>query len=300
MRPATLFLASGLILAIGCGPTPESTTENTVRAVSTLSETTTTETVPPFKPPAGLVEAVTISIAGDDRDRADVISVANEDEVGLFTSIASCSLVEGSGWFPLEIVAADRTGSFLRLWSHTYTPEGLGAIEGELIVRRPGRVSLAAAVTVFVGDGETSGSFTGTTDDGETISGEFECRGPSSTSEAEEHADAELSIRVVDDVRVDEQRIRRLGFRASSTQACPTSSEGTSKRWQIIDAEHPVGGLTAVRLLFNSATNQWSGEFQVAQDVVVVEQLAVAEMPNGIVLSGVSTDGLSVDGALSC
>ena len=268
--------------------------------MSTLSETTTTGTVPPFKPPAGLVEAVTISIAGDDRDRADVISVANEDEVGLFTSIASCSLVEGSGWFPLEIVAADRTGSFLRLWSHTYTPQSLGAIEGELIVHRPGRVSLAAAVTVFVGDGETSGSFTGTTDDGETISGEFECRGPSSTSEAEEHADAELSIRVVDDDRVGEQRIRRLGFRASSTQACPTSSEGTSKRWQIIDAEHPVGGLTAVRLLFNSATNQWSGEFQVAQDVVVVEQLVVAEMPKGIVLSGVSTDGLSVDGALSC
>ena len=168
MRPASLFLASGLIVAIGCGPTPEVTTETTVRAARTLSETTT-ETIPPFNPPAGLVEAVTISIAGDGRDRADVIAVANEDEVGLFTSIASCSLVEGSGWFPLEIVAADRTGSFLRLWSHTYTPEGLGAIEGELIVRRPGRVSLAAAVTVFVGDGETSGSFTGTTDDGETI-----------------------------------------------------------------------------------------------------------------------------------
>ena len=244
MRPASLFLASGLILAIGCGPTPESTTETTVRAVSTLSETTTTETVPPFKPPAGLVEAVTISIAGDDRDRADVISVANEDEVGLFTSIASCSLVEGSGWFPLEIVAADRTGSFLRLWSHTYTPEGLGAIEGELIVHRPGRVSLAAAVTVFVGDGETSGSFTGTTDDGEAISGKFECLRPFSTSEAEDNADTELSIRVVDDNRFDERRIRRLGFRTSSTQVCPTSSEGTSKRWQTIDAEHPVGGLT--------------------------------------------------------
>ena len=298
MRPASLFLASGLILAIGCGPAPEATTETNVGAIRSLPETTATETVPPFEPPAGLVEAVTILITGDDRD--DVITVGNEDEVGLFTSIASCSLVEGSGWFPLEIVAADRTGSFLRLWSHRYTPAGLGAIEGELIVRRPGRVSLAAAVTVFVGDGETSGSFTGTTDDGETISGEFECRGSLSTSEAEEHADAELSIRVVDNDRVDEQRIRRLGFRASSTQACPTSSEGTSKRWQIIDAEHPVGGLTAVRLVFNSATNQWSGEFQVAQDVVVVEQLVVAEMPNGIVLSGVSTDGLSVDGALSC
>ena len=300
MRPASLFLASGLIVAIGCGPTPEVTTETTVRAARTLSETTTTETVPPFNPPAGLVEAVTISIAGDGRDRADVIAVANEDEVGLFTSIASCSLVEGSGWFPFEIVAADRTGSFLRLWSHTYTPAGLGAIEGELIVHHPDRASLAAAVTVFVGDGETSGSFTGTTDDGETISGEFECRGSLSTSEAEEHADAELSIRVVDNDRVDEQRIRRLGFRASSTQACPTSSEGTSKRWQIIDAEQPVGGLTTTRLLFNSATNQWSGEFKIAQDVVVVEELAVAEMQNGIVFSGMNADGLSVDGALRC
>ena len=300
MRPASLFLASGLIVAIGCGPTPEVTTETTVRAARTLSETTTTETVPPFNPPAGLVEAVTISIAGDGRDRADVIAVANEDEVGLFTSIASCSLVEGSGWFPLEIVAADRTGSFLRLWSHTYTPEGLGAIEGELIVRRPGRVSLAAAVTVFVGDGETSGSFTGTTRDGEAISGKFECLRPLSTSEAEGNADAEVSIRVVDDDHFDERRIRRLGFRTSSTQACPTSSEGTSKRWQIIDAEQPVGGLTTTRLLFNSATNQWSGEFKIAQDVVVVEELAVAEMQNGIVFSGMNADGLSVDGALRC
>ena len=151
MRPASLFLASGLILAIGCGPAPEATTETTVGAVRTLPETTATETVPPFKPPAGLVEAVTISITGDDRDRDDVITVANEDEVGLFTSIASCSLVEGSGWFPLEIVAADRMGSFLRLWSHTYSPEGLGAIEGELIVHHPDQASLAAAVTVFVG-----------------------------------------------------------------------------------------------------------------------------------------------------
>ena len=298
MRPASLFLASGLILAIGCGPAPEAPTETNAGAVRSLPETTATETVPPFEPPAGLVEAVTILIPGDDRD--DVITVANEDEVGLFTSIASCSLVEGSGWFPLEIVAADRTGSFLRLWSHTYTPEGLGAIEGELIVRRPDRVSLAAAVTVFVGDGETSGSFTGTTGDGEAISGKFECLRPLSTSEAEGNADAEVSIRVVDDDHFDERRIRRLGFRTSSTQACPTSSEGTSKRWQIIDAEQPVGGLTTTRLLFNSATNQWSGEFKIAQDVVVVEELAVAEMRNGIVFSGMNADGLSVDGALRC
>ena len=300
MRPASLFLASGLILAIGCGPTREATTDTTVGAVRTLPETTATQTVPRFKPPAGLVEAVTISITGDDRDRADVITVANDDQIGLFTSVASCSLAEGSGWFPLEIVAADRTGSFLRLWSHTYTPEGLGAIEGELIAHYPDETSLGAAVTVFVGDGETSGSFTGTAVDGEAIAGEFECRRPLSTSEAEDTAEAELSIRVVDDDRFDDQRIRRLGFRASSTQACPTSNEGTSERWQIIDAEHPVGGLTAVRLLFNSARGNWSGEFQVAQDVIVVEQLAVAEMPNGIVFSGVSTDRLSVDGALSC
>ena len=146
-------------------------TETNVGAARSLPETTATETAPPFEPPAGLVEAVTILITGDDRD--DVITVANEDEVGLFTSIASCSLVEASGWFPLEIVAADRTGSFLRLWSHTYTPAGLGAIEGELIVHHPDRASLAAAVTVFVGDGETSGSFTGTTRDGEAISGKF-------------------------------------------------------------------------------------------------------------------------------
>ena len=59
-------------------------------------------------------------------------------------------------------------------------------------------------------------------------------------------------------------------------------------------------GLTTTRLLFNSATNKWSGEFQIAQNVVVVEELAVAEMPNGIVSSGMRTDGLSVDGALSC
>ncbi|MBS31602.1 MAG: hypothetical protein CL445_04105 [Acidimicrobiaceae bacterium] len=298
MRPASLFLASGLILAIGCGPAPEAPTETNAGAVRSLPETTATETVPPFEPPAGLVEAVTILIPGDDRD--DVITVANEDEVGLFTSIASCSLVEGSGWFPLEIVAADGTGSFLRLWSHTYTPAGLGAIEGELIVHHPDRASLAAAVTVFVGDGETSGSFTGTTGDGEAISGKFECLRPLSTSEAEGNADAEVSIRVVDDDHFDERRIRRLGFRTSSTQACPTSSEGTSKRWQIIDAEQPVGGLTTTRLLFNSATNQWSGEFKIAQDVVVVEELAVAEMRNGIVFSGMNADGLSVDGALRC
>ena len=273
-------------------------TETNVGAARSLPETTATETAPPFEPPAGLGEAVTILITGDDRD--DVITVANEDEVGLFTSIASCSLVEASGWFPLEIVAADRTGSFLRLWSHTYTPAGLGAIEGELIVHHPDRASLAAAVTVFVGDGETSGSFTGTTRDGEAISGKFECLRPLSTSEAEGNADAEVSIRVVDDDHFDERRIRRLGFRTSSTQACPTSSEGTSKRWQIIDAEQPVGGLTTTRLLFNSATNQWSGEFKIAQDVVVVEELAVAEMQNGIVFSGMNADGLSVDGALSC
>gem|GEM_PF-2638162 len=64
-------------------------------------------------------------------------------------------------------MAADRTGFFLRLWPLTYTPEGPRAIERELIVHYSDGSSLRAAVTVFVGDGETSGSFTGKTVDGE-------------------------------------------------------------------------------------------------------------------------------------
>jgi hypothetical protein len=298
VRPASLFLASGLILAIGCGPTPEATTETTVGAVRTLPETTATQTVPPFEPPAGLVEAVTITITGDDRDREDVATVVNDEEIGLFTSVASCSLVEGGSWFPLEVVVADE--SFIRLSSIAPTPEGLGAIEGQLTYHDLNSAPVDALVTVYVGDDSTSGSFAGQDDQGRAVSGAFDCRSSVRSDEMSPDGNIELSVRLRDANDMGGQRVRRLGFRTSSDQSCPTDSEGSSNRWQVEGADYPVGGLVAAVLDFNAASGAWSGEFVIAFQTVVVQELTVSMMSTGLVFSGVSVDNVGVDGALTC
>lgn len=247
--------------------------------------------------PAGLVNELSVSLTVEDLNIDEHVTVANKEPIGLFTSVASCSLVEGGGWFPLEIVVSGE--SFIRLSSITPTPNGIGAIEGQLEYEHQTRIPLDAAVTIYVGADSTSGTFVGSDAAGRAVSGDFDCGSAEVSDQVPTEATTELSIRLLQANEIGGQRVRRLGFRTMSTQGCPTSNDA-SQQWQVDNADHPVGGLLSAVLVFDSPTSQWEGEFTIAGETVVVEALAVSTMPNGLVFSGTSVDGITVDGALTC
>lgn len=247
--------------------------------------------------PAGLVDELSVSLTVEELNIDEHVTVANKEPIGLFTSVASCSLVEGGGWFPLEIVVSGE--SFIRLSSATPTPKGIGAIEGQLVYQGQSSVPLDAAVTIYVGDGSGSGTFVGSDDAGRAVSGDFDCGSAAVSDTALGEANTELSIRLLQANGIGGQRVRRFGFRTTSAQGCPTNNEA-SQQWQVDNADHPVGGLVSAAVSFDSPTSQWVGEFTIVGETVVVEALAVSTMPNGLVFSGTSIDGISVDGALTC
>jgi len=264
---------------------------------ATTTPPTTSEPVLQPAAPAGLVDELSVSLTVEELNIDEHVTVTNKEPIGLFTSVASCSLVEGGGWFPLEIVVSGE--SFIRLSSATPTPNGIGAIEGQLVYQRQGSVSLEVAVTIYVGDGSGSGTFVGSDGAGRAVSGDFDCGSAAVSNTALGKASTELSIRLVQPDEIGGQRVRRFGFRTTSTQGCPTNNDA-SQQWQVDNADHPVGGLVSAVLSFDSPTSQWVGEFTIAGETVVVEALTVSTMPNGLVFSGTSVDGMSVDGALTC
>ena len=247
--------------------------------------------------PAGLVDELSVSLTVEELNIDEHVTVTNKEPIGLFTSVASCSLVEGGGWFPLEIVVTGE--SFIRLSSATPTPKGIGAIEGQLVYQGQSSVPLDATVTIYVGDGSGSGTFVGSDDAGRAVFGDFDCGAAAVSDIAPSEANTELSIRLLQPDEIGGQRVRRFGFRTTSTQGCPTNNDA-SQQWQVDNADHPVGGLVSAALSFDSPTSQWVGEFTIVGETVVIEALAVSTMPNGLVFSGTSIDGISVDGALTC
>lgn len=222
----------------------------------------------------------------------------NDGPVGVFFPVASCSLVEGGSWFPLEVVVSDEV--FIRLSSITPTPAGIGAIDGYLTYQDRRNAPLDVPVTIYVSDDSSSGSFTGRDAEGRSVSGEFDCHSAVAVDGMPPEGNTELSVRLREANDTGDQRVRRLGLRTSSIQKCPASSDGSAQRWEVENADHPVGGLVSAVLNLDSSSGRWSGEFEIADDTVIVEDLAVSMMPNGLVFSGVSVDNLSVDGALAC
>lgn len=277
-----------------------STSEPVKVAATTIATlpTTTLEPAPQPVAPAGLAEEVVISLTSEALDIDQRISMVNDGRIGTFSPVASCSLVEGGSWFPVEIVISGEL--FIRLSSTTVAPDGIAAIEGQLSYQDPRNAPVDAAVTIYVNDDATSGTFAGRDDEGRSVTGEFVCRSVVVDDQSSPTGDTELSIRIREPNDMGGQRVRRLGFRTSSTPTCPTSNEGISQRWKVENADHPVGGLVSAVLDFDSGSDRWSGEFQIANEMIVVEDLAVSTMPNGLVFSGLSGDNLNVDGALTC
>ena len=263
----------------------------------TIRPTTSTAAPKPIAP-AGLADEVSISLIVDALNIDQRVTMLNDGPVGVISPVASCSLVEGGSWFPLEVVVSDEL--FIRISSTTPTPNGIGAIDGSLTYQDQRNAPLDVPVTIYVSDDSSSGSFTGRDAEGREVSGEFDCSSAVAVDETPPQGNTELSLRLRTSNDMGGQRVRRLGMRASTTQQCPSSIAEPANRWKVENADHPVGGLESAVLKFDSSSGNWSGEFEIADDTVVVENLAVSMMPNGLVFSGVSVDNLSVDGALAC
>ena len=272
--------------------------ETVVEQVVVTPPTTTEVPAPQIIAPAGLVQAVSMSVTVEDLDLDEQMVISNDGAVGIFSPVATCSLGEGGSWFPLEIVASGE--SFLRLSSVAPIPDGFTAVDGELSYQSLNDISLEAEVTVYIDEGRASGSFVGGDDQGREVSGEFECGSKIDETAPTVDVNTELSIRLVKSDGVGGQLVRRLGLRTSSEQMCPTGLDGIARRWSVENADQPVGGLTGAMLTFSSSTGSWAGEFEIADHLVVVEALTVSAMPTGLVFSGVSAKGYAVDGALTC
>ena len=290
-----LFGVLALFAVAGCS-TEHS--ETVVEQVVVTSPATTEAPVQQIIAPAGLVQAVSMSVTNEDLNLDEQMVISNDGAIGIFSPVATCSLGEGGSWFPLEIVASGE--SFLRLASVAPIPDGFTAIDGQLSYQSPKNISFEAAVTVYIDEARASGSFVGNDDQGRDVSGEFECVASFDETTPQVDVNTELSIRLVKSDGSDVQLVRRLGLRTSTDQTCPTTLEGTAHRWSVENAGQPVGGLTGAMLTFSSSTGSWAGEFEIAEHLVVVEALTVSAMPTGLVFSGVSAEGYAVDGALTC
>ena len=290
-----LFGVLALFAVAGCS-TEQS--ETVVEQVVVTSPATTEAPVQQIIAPAGLVQAVSMSVTNEDLNLDEQMVISNDGAIGIFSPVATCSLGEGGSWFPLEIVASGE--SFLRLASVAPIPDGFTAIDGQLSYQSPKNISFEAAVTVYIDEARASGSFVGNDDQGRDVSGEFECVASFDETTPQVDVNTELSIRLVKSDGSDVQLVRRLGLRTSTDQTCPTTLAGTAHRWSVENAGQPVGGLTGAMLTFSSSTGSWAGEFEIAEHLVVVEALTVSAMPTGLVFSGVSAEGYTVDGALTC
>ena len=286
-----------LVVVAGCSAQQSVTVVEQLEITPTT--TTTTHAPPPqIVAPAGLVQSVIMSVTVEALDLDERMVASNDGAVGIFSPIATCSLGEGGGWFPLEIVASGE--SFFRLNSAAPISDGFTAIDGQLHYHSSNIASVEADVTVYVDDDRASGSFVGNDHQGHTVSGEFECVSSIDETMMTVDVDTELSVRLAKSDGVGGRLVRRLGLRTSSEQMCLTTVDGTSDRWFVENADQPVGGLTGVALTFTPSTGSWAGEFKIVEQSVVIEALSVSEMPTGLVFSGVSVEGYSVDGALTC
>ena len=265
-------------------------------------------------PPFGLPEAVEVAVRVSPARVTTLVSMSprsvNPLSIDPFDSVASCSVVEGSGGRPFEVVVADReSDSSVRITAvgSEVLEADAPSVEVDVEVRLlGGPVRLGSARVTFARvDGsvdQRTGTVVGSTDAGQSLSAGFTCSG--------ERVAEGASSRVGYSVRL------RDGLRERSA-SMTVVDEGVMRCADPVDADRIVvsvpadGGVPGGgggSLTVSSRPGLASGASAPADVVLVVlgrtlilRDATVTLSGSGTgIFSGTSSDGIVVDGAWRC
>ncbi len=293
-------LLSIVVFAASCGGTATSppTTNELVSTTSVASVSTSTSA--PARTIAGLASGVSISVSDAAGQSTHSVDQTNHGEIDLFRSVAACSLVEAPHWFALEIVSYSPDSDWLRVSSSSVIGSVGRSVDGILEGHLTDVGAIDAAIRVVLDDDGRAGRFSGLSSDGEVVSGSFSCDGGVDSGVAstdDDRTEIEFSARLV--MRSNGLvATRRVGLRAMNGVCDDVENPGQREVLRA-EASEAVGGLTTVvGSTLDSAAVDLS--LTIAGRDVTVQDAKVTAMPGGAVFSGVSPEGIEVDGAWSC
>lgn len=279
-------------------PLPASTVVTTSVPVAGIDVVTAAERY-------GLPDAVRATVAAPELgmvlNLAVEPSMSSTTDVSLFGRFASCSIIEGKNWLPFEVVVAEgHGGPALRLVDASGNADPVGSVDVRIrIDDGDGRVIEAVGGAVVTDDGR-SGTWSGRTVDGATVSGTYTCEGAHRADQLAQPA-AEISARIVDTAT---GTIRTVGARSGPDAVCAIGGSA-GLVLQIVDAEEPAGGLVSLTIETERAIP--IGSIGVGSLVMTVpgggmrfSTVEVRRVNGGGVISGEDGAGRRIDAAWSC
>lgn len=322
MSRLPLLSLAGLLVLAACSdgdPASEAGNEPTPTAAPTATPTTTPTTTPTIAEPPVSIE----SVAGAETDTAWSITVdvmadgfggATLDETatwtgspvsdaGPFGAFGSCSgQRERLGTYSV-LVSGDDGIDAVSIWTADRV-DAAGTYDAEVRIERPGSEPIAASGTLTILDGLQRGEFAATGPEGGRVEGTFACLG--TVPPVPLPADAGLDDAVVEAVEVyallrdgGAERIVGLTADASSGAACPRVEGRADPSIVRVEGDARVGGITEFELSGETSTTAWLRAGGVGFDLDDVV-LALDEGGSSGVFSGVTVDGVTVDGAFRC
>ena len=265
-------------------------------------------------PPFGLPEAVEVAVRVAPARVTTLVSMTprsvDPDSLDPFDSVASCSVIEGSGTGPFEVVVADRETEssvrFAAVGSELLAADA-ASVEVDVEVRLlGGPVRLGSARVTFARVGgsvdQRSGTVVGRTDAGESVSAGFTCSGERAVAAAV--AGAGYSVRLRDGLR---ERTASLSVLDEGAMRCSDPVDADRVVAAVsADAGVPGGGGGALSVssrpgLSTGASAPADVVLSVLGRTVVLGEATVTLTGAGTgIFSGTSSDGVVVDGAWRC
>ncbi len=297
----------GLLVA-ACGSPPEDLTSTTTVVVVPKAEAAAVSPSPVEEVSAadryGLSDSVSVAVRAPELDLVLDLSVSpaasSADSLSLFGRFASCSAIEGPSWLPFEVVVAEGVGqAAVRIAGTEVDPRSKSSQEVRIRIDDGSGGVIDAVGGVAASSDGTSGTWSGTTIDGNVVSGSYSCEG--TPRGGNEDYLAEVSVRLIDEST---GVIRTLGARSGASSWCPSvGSAGEALR--IEEAEEPAGGLVAATVetvddLADGATGIGSVTLTVPGGGIRFSTVEVMRLGSGGVITGTDGGARRIDAAWTC
>lgn len=224
-------------------------------------------------------------------------------EDGPFGRFGACSGLRGHVGAYSVLVSGDGELDAVSVWTAERVTAA-GVYDAEVRIERAGSAPISASGTMTIDDGLQEGEFQAFGPSGGEVAGTFSCLGtvpPTPLSATGLDGDGELDAVEVFALLQDGDAERILGLAAdgSSGAECAALGQDSSSTVVRVDGDAVLGGLTAFELTDEpsvTARLRAGGASYEFDDVM----LRVDDSGASGVFSGVTAEGVSVDGAFRC
>ncbi len=305
--------SSGADETVTTDPAPASTTVDGSGA-ATAGESDAVPTTAPGDAEQTPAYVVAIDVSVDRLDLAERLEVAigpaGLDEIDPFTRFSSCSGLRASV-STFAVTAVDATESVRSVSVVTVDRvAGPGVYDAEVRIETDAAGPVSAVGTMTLDQSLRSGSFQAFEPTGEIVTGAFSCDGPPGTPVPIVDADIDMDdgeLRAVEVVallrRGDEERIVGLTLDtaevAAADAACPGATGDTGPMLVRVDGDLEVGAITTFELAAEPSPSLRMRVGGVSYDAVEVA-IDVDDRGAAGTFSGVTADGIAIDGAFRC